>query len=257
MKFWKKFLKKFALRLRKPEVPCPEAVPTAPVPAPHPESTGDILRESSELLRELDAILATGSHREATAYWQTLPIKSQKCLTYELAKRTPSQSTSGFHGFGSDCVIRACGWADYEGEWYPGSGLHSLQGVAFRIDRECFPEGPVRIFYLDEDDFGNEDALRLIRQYSSGIRNVHTERRVCPGWGHGVHTQFRERTLIVFDLDEAAVRPTVTLSGQPVPTGQVGSYIFVLPRCGEFYCVLGELREEELIPLHRDDFCMK
>lgn len=65
---------------------------------------------------------------------------------------------------------------------------------------------------MDGEPLPQED-LEIIRQYSSGISNVHAE--------------------------------------------QVGRYIFVMPHCGEFYCVLGEIRDGQMIPLHEDDFYMK
>lgn len=193
------------------------------------------------------------------AFWNHF-FKTEKTpqMNNETANPQVSRGTSGFHGFGGSGAIAACGWADYMEKSRYGENLHHMQGVAFRIHRECFPDGPVRLFYLDEDDFGSrgeEKILQLIRQYSSGISNVHTERRLCQGWHD--YKDIRERTLIVFDLDADAIHHTVILSGQHVLTKDAGSYIFVLPRCGEFYCVLGEIRDEKLIPLHKDDFCMK
>ena len=181
-------------------------------------------------------------------------------MVYEIAKIENSRSTSGFHGItNGGGVIQACGWADYSiFRW--GKAWHD-QGVAFRIRRECFPEGPVRLYYLDDEHFpcrGGEDAeifLQLIRQHSSGISNVHVERRVCKGWHD--HRDEEEQTLIVFDLDETAIHHTVVLSGNPVPTKDLGGYVFVLPRAGEFNCVLGEIRDDAVISLHKDDFCMK
>lgn len=63
--------------------------------------------------------------------------------------------------------------------------------------------------------------------------------------------------VMVFELDTAAVKPYVTLSNKQVSTSELGEYIFALPRCGEFFCDLGEIRDGELIHLHRDNYCMK
>lgn len=187
---------------------------------------------------------------------KTQPEAIRSRMVYEIAKIENSRSTSGFHGMPSGGVIHACGWADYAiFRW--GEAWHD-QGVAFRIRRECLPPGPVRLYYLDDDHFPRQDEeniLQLIRQHSSGISNIHLERRVCKGWHSNEEEE--EQTLIVFDLDETAFHHTVVLSGKHVPTQDLGGYIFVLPRAGEFNCVLGEIRDDAVIPLHKDDFCMK
>lgn len=184
---------------------------------------------------------------------------SQMVSEMELPEVT--QGISGFHGFGDfggSGAIGFCGWADYMAEgWHPGK-LSPMQGVAFRINRESFPRGPVRLYYVDDDNFPGEwedkdNLIRIIRQYSSGISNVHTERHVCTGWD----SERKERTVLIFDLDPDAVHHTVSLSGEHVPAKALGDYVFVLPRCGEFYCALGQIRDGQMIPLHKDDFCMK
>ena len=63
--------------------------------------------------------------------------------------------------------------------------------------------------------------------------------------------------MVLFEPDPTAVKKTVRLSGEAVSTKILGEYVFVLPRAGEFYCLLGEVRDGEMIPLHKDDFCMK
>ena len=34
-------------------------------------------------------------------------------------------------------------------------------------------------------------------------------------------------------------------------------YVFTWPGAGEFWCTLGEVVDGRLVPMHRDDFCMK
>lgn len=226
-----------------------------------PVSEEELLRQDIIRLQQLQAMPRDEAFfRQWNALMKELekqpePVRNR--MAYECAKVRCTRDTSGFHGL-SGGVIHVCGWADYIS--FPAEGGYPLQtqGVAFRIRRECFPEGPVRIYYSDDDDFGSNDTekiLQLIRQYSSGISNIHIERRVCTGWDD--HSPEKERTCIVFDLDERAFHHTVVLNGRHVPTKELGGYVFMLPQCGEFYCVLGEIRDNVMIPLHLDDFCMK
>lgn len=232
--------------------------PESGTPAAKPEEA--LLQKSQARLRQLQQM---PQGPEYAQQWQTfreelkaLPENIRNRMAYECAKAECSRGTSGFHGMANSGVIHVCGWADYS--CFRWGEIRDEQGVAFCIRRECFPEGPARIYYLDDDHFGRKDEetiLQLIRQYSSGISNVHVEHRLCRGWND--HDGEKEQTLIVFDLDERAFHHTVVLSGRPVRTKDLGGYIFVLPRAGEFYCVLGEIRDDALIPLHKDDFCMK
>lgn len=226
--------------------------------APKPED--ELLQQTIARFRQIHQLPRDGQYDQQIRQFhqdlKTLPENIKNRMVYEIAKIENSRSTSGFHGMPSGGVIHACGWANYAiFRW--GEAWHD-QGVAFRIRRECFPPGPVRLYYLDDDHFPRKDEdniLQLIRQHSSGISNIHLERRVCKGW-HS-NDEEEEQTLIVFDLDETAFHHTVVLSGKHVPTQDLGGYIFVLPRAGEFYCVLGEIRDDAVIPLHKDDFCMK
>ena len=192
-------------------------------------------------------------------YWShfhTLSPDRQKRAAYVLAQRGCSGGTSGFHtGLSSvPYPFRFCGWADCGDRFQPG-------GVAFRIERGCFPDGPVRLFYTADDnwptyaDVGHADSQALgllegVRQLSSGISNVHLAEKSLPG-------EKSPRVLVVFDLDASAIRPAVCLQDGCISTEKTGPYIFTLPRCGEFFCTLGELRDDRVIPLHKDDFCMK
>lgn len=42
-----------------------------------------------------------------------------------------------------------------------------------------------------------------------------------------------------------------------VSADDLGKYVFVLPRAGEFYCELGVIKAGERVPLLIDDYCMK
>lgn len=181
---------------------------------------------------------------------KTLPADALPLVGYEMARTGLSRGHSGFHGLGADPMLPfgACGWADYEAPDWPDA-----QGVAFRINRRCFGGRDVQLYYFDDDHFPKveveERILATIRQCSSGIACVRVDSVVDEkGFAHRA---------ILFRLDAAAIRDTVRLSGQDVDTKELGGYVFVLPRAGEFFCELGELSDGRMIPLHKDDFCMK
>lgn len=181
------------------------------------------------------------------AYLDSLPTQQKYAAGYEIARSGFSQGRSGFHGLASSgySPFCACGWADYHDPSWGDS-----QGVAFRIETKCFAGRDVLLYYSDDDGFPQSEAsLDIIRECSSGIADVRVEPaergRYCGG------------RRIVFRLDESAIRETVRLSGEDVPTGSLGGYVFMLPRAGEFYCELGEIIDGAVVPLHIDDFCMK
>lgn len=188
--------------------------------------------------------------RLQNAYWAkrgnaNLPYQAG----YELARLGYSTGKSGFHDAMVSCgdlpsPFGFCGWA----------GDHSNY-VGMCIEKRCFCGSDVQLYYFDDDNwpnFGDETALSLIRQYSSGLTDVHHEKRIVNVFG-----KMAERTLTVFSLSADAIRETVMLGSEEMPSAAIGGYLFVLPRCGEFRCELGEIKNGELIPLHRDDYCMK
>ena len=217
--------------------------------------------EAERRFREMEAEAEKEKTQALQAYWahyETLPRQMQYLVNWELAKRGASQGRSGFHGeMGASALpfpFSVCGWATYpDPDWKFGDAW----GVAFRINKDCFGDRKPLLYYLGDDSWPwegrRETALEIIRRYSSGISNVRVAQRQCKGWD-GKTT---EQRVVFFELDPAAVKETVYLGEKAAPTKEVGEYIFVLPRAGEFYCLLGEDRDGEMIPLHRDDFCMK
>ena len=190
------------------------------------------------------------------AHYETLSPQMQALVAWELARRGASQGMSGFHGMapGLPFPFHACGWSTCQDpRWKSGE----TWGAAFRVNRDCFGDRKPLLYYLDGDNWpwaeGTSTDLEIIRQYSSGITGVHVENRWCKSWDG----KEGSRQVVLFELDPAAVKKSVRLSGKDVPTADVGEYIFVLPRAGEFNCLLGEVRDGELIPLHHDSFCMK
>lgn len=215
-------------------------------------------QEAEQRFRRIDAKVKSEKDQAWQAYWEhyeTLPSSLKPLVAWELAKRGLSQMRSGFHSgwkVTPPFPVWPCGWTSYQD---PKWG--AMDGVAFRIEKSCFGDRKPLLYYLDDDSWPGADRedtdLALIREYSSGISGVRVERRKCRGWDNGE----REQRVVLFELDPAAVKQTVNLRGETVSTKEAGEYLFVLPRCGEFYCVLGEVRDGVMIPLHKDDFCMK
>ena len=215
-------------------------------------------QEADQRFRQIEAEAEENKKQAWQTYWQhyeTLPAGLQSLVAWELAKRGASQGRSGFHGgmgVSLPFPFSPCGWASYE---EPVWG--AAEGVAFRVNRACFGDRKPLLYYLDDDNWPSEDRekeyLAIIERYSSGISGVRAERRRCRGWDG----EEKERRVVLFEPDPTAVKKTVRLSGEAVSTKILGEYVFVLPRAGEFYCLLGEVRDGEMIPLHKDDFCMK
>ena len=143
-----------------------------------------------------------------------------------------------------------------------------FQGVGFRIDRDSFSGYTPELYYTDDDMLGNigdydsrrlNEMLSLIDTYSSGISSVSLHQECTDGF-----IKFRGGVKNVsslwsfrFTLDASRVRESVSFSGHDVPSSKSGGYIFVLPKCGEFFCELGEIVDGERVPLLIDDYCMK
>ena len=186
-------------------------------------------------------------------HFTTLPSRAQKKAAYEAARLGESRGTSGFHGFGTSVPypFRVCGWAKTNIE----------DGVAFQIEAGCFSSKTPLLYYWDDDgwpcykedwlSYKKEEAIAEILRCSSGITDVRVETRTVD-----FKQKKRERQCVLFRLDRKKIKKTVMLDDE-VETKKLGGYVFVLPRCGEFNCVLGEIVDDEMIPLHYDDFCMK
>lgn len=189
------------------------------------------------------------------------PESSEAVKLYKECRKNPSSGMSGFHGFGSsgELPFSTCGWATFDGEW---------GGVAFRINRDCFDGRDAVLYYMDDDFFGDlpdylmewlKKVCNRIEKYSSGLTDVQiceqTEQNDFMFRGHLQHPT--RVTTIRFRLDSSKIKETVEISEKPVPTSELGEYIFVLPRAGEFYIELGEIVDGKRVPLHYDDFCMK
>ena len=185
--------------------------------------------------------------------------KEKARLIYEECKNEPTSGRSGFHAWGGDCgVFSFCGWFYSDDEY----------GVAFRINKDCFGERDPLLYYMDDDYFGElnewgknriKKMREIIESHSSGLADI----RIVE-YEEKEEFRFRGRryepekvTMFQFRLDSSKIRETVDIGGNPVSTYDVGEYIFILPRAGEFFIELGEIENGKRIPLHYDDFCMK
>ena len=123
--------------------------------------------------------------------------------------------------------------------------------MAFRITKESFSGRDPLLYYCDDDGFpwNDDKRLEIINELSSGIADVRVE-------NIGTRKN-REGRAVVFRLSEKNIRKYISLSGKQVDTAELGGYVFMLPRAGEFFCELGEIIDGKPVPLHIDDFCMK
>ena len=236
--------------------------------------------EINELLREevakIDAIVNIQDrdirNDEWSRYWDCfneLPESARSLVAYEICKRVQSRGTSGSHGFARSKYnpISFWGWADY-GE------KKKDQGVGFRINRDCFAGRNVELYYVDDDMFENIDSdnshewlvrklnkmLENIKTFSSGIDDVRIHEEIIEAGSIFRRREITKRckmSSIRFRLEPSKIRETVSFSRKVVPSSEVGGYIFVLPRAGEFFCELGEIVDGKRVALHIDDFCMK
>ncbi len=141
-----------------------------------------------------------------------------------------------------------CGWA----------GAHNDLGPAYQINMEAFHGKNVKLFYTDDDiEAYPEEAEYLagqIEKESSGISGVRTEKL---GNFQVEEKHMGEKWGIVFTLSANAVKDRVSLNSRPATTDETGGYVFVLPKAGEFNCMLGHCQSGICCILSKDMYCMK
>ena len=139
-------------------------------------------------------------------------------------------------------------------------GKHNEIGPAYEMDRACLSGKDSRFFYTDEDILDSADTVeRLahsVAQASSGIADVRCEKleelRTMNGDIRSPHW------CVTFRMDDAAARE-IFVNGQPVKP-ESGKAIFILPKAGEFDCLLGEVVDgdpDNAFILARHQYCMK
>lgn len=146
--------------------------------------------------------------------------------------------------------VRFIGWA----------GENNEIGPAYEIDRGCFFESDSRLFYTDDDIQGSADAAEElaheIGQASSGIADARAERLEQLRTMNGdIRT---EHWCVSFRTEETELKE-VTVNGKPIEP-ESGRTVFILPKTGEFDCMLGEIVHgdpENAFVLAKHNFCMK
>ena len=147
--------------------------------------------------------------------------------------------------------LRFIGWA----------GPHNDVGPAYEIDAVCLSGEDSRVFYTD-DDIQNcpesvERLARDIAQQSSGVEDVQSEMLKSLWTLEGLETSMISS--ISFRLSETA-RRSIMVNHQEMECGEHGGAIFVLPKAGEFTCMLGEMLHGDpaaCVILAKHIYCMK
>ena len=139
-------------------------------------------------------------------------------------------------------------------------GEHNEIGPAYEIDAKCHISADSRIFYTDDDIRGDADAAwelaHYIAQASSGIIDVRAEQldqlRTMSGNIRAAHQ------CVTFRLEDTALKE-IAVNGKHV-SPENGKAIFILPKAGEFDCMLGEVVHgdpDNAFILAKHNYCMK
>ncbi len=139
-------------------------------------------------------------------------------------------------------------------------GEHNEIGPAYEIDSKCYNGSESRIFYTDEDICGNaeysEKLAGYIAQRSSGIAEIRAEKLEV------LRTMNREERkahwCVTFTLDGTTVHEIFVNGKQMTP--EAGKAFFLLPKAGEFDCMLGEIVDgdpDNAFILAKHSYCMK
>lgn len=221
-------------------------------------------QQSQEMIKRL---LAAESIEEKEAYmadYLQMPEDMQCALGY-MRCLIESSFAEAYSAYGRYCMegferrrvppmrlpLRFIGWA----------GPHNDIGPAYEIDSACLSGADSRIFYTDDDiQYRPESAEWLVRdiaQQSSGIGDVRTETLNSLYTLGGMEAGMIAG--ISFRLSETA-RRNITVNQREMECGEHGGAIFVLPKAGEFTCMLGEMLGGDLaacVILAKHMYCMK
>ena len=221
-------------------------------------------QQSKEMIERL---LAAESIEEKDAYmtdYLQKPEDMQCALGYmrcliesSFAKAYSAYSRYCMEGFERRRVppmrlpLRFIGWA----------GSHNDIGPAYEIDSACLSGADSRIFYIDDDIQNHPESAEWlakdIAQQSSGIEDVHAETLNSLYTLEGPETGMI--TGVSFRLSETA-RRNITVNHREMECGEHGGEIFVLPKAGEFTCMLGEMLGGDptaCVILAKHMYCMK
>lgn len=224
----------------------------------------DPARAADPYMRILIPIMETEDARQLATYmemYEALPDEVQCALGY---MRCLLESSMGgtYSAYGRYCMdimdqvplmrlpLRFFGWG----------GEHNEIGPAYEIDGSCGIGAASKIFYTDDEIRGDRDAAeelaRGVLQVSSGIADVRAEQleqlRTMGGEVGAAHW------CVTFRLDDSALTE-VAVNGQHAKP-EDGKAFFILPKTGEFDCMLGEVvggDSDNTFILAKHNYCMK
>ena len=141
------------------------------------------------------------------------------------------------------------------------AGPQNNIGPAYEIDPTCLSGVPSRIFYTDVDIRHDPEEAAWLAKYiakeSSGIEDVRAETLNSLYTLQGLEAEMVSG--ISFHLSESA-RKHMIVNHQEIESGEHGGAIFVLPKAGEFTCMLGEMLNDDpatCVILAKHMYCMK
>lgn len=210
----------------------------------------ETLQEELERIAEIAALDQKDAfHKAWDAYikhYKTLPSALRAEVGYEMAKGGSSRGQSGFHGMGMpdfDMPFQMYAWAQTK----------PVPGVAFAINRACFTGRDPLLFYI-EKEINDNVTLSEVKSWEPGWAGEIWD--TIEGYSSGIKDVTLRGRCILFRLDKKRIKKLGHLSGG-LGKEQQEDYIFVWLGAGEFQCTLGEVIDSRLVPLHKDDFCMK
>ena len=197
-------------------------------------------------MEELPRLYEAEQAEEMEAYrdhFRSLPKQVQAYMLYEMALHDTPMGRSGSHMRLSGGVFWPCAWARTK----------PVEGVSFGIDRACFAGRDPLLFFVESFVKGGE-TLAEAKGWPAGWAGEVW--KTIEGCSSGIQVEGMRGRVVLFRFREWNIRKLDILYGGPGAKEQP-DYVFTWPGAGEFQCTLGEVLEDRLVPLHRDDFCMK
>lgn len=180
-------------------------------------------------------------------------------LSYEHARKKASMPRMGLPHcrVARNAPFQHYAWARTEYQSLP------LDGVAFSVWSACFAGRDPLLFFV-ESDVREPCPLEEVKTWEPGWagevwRNIE-------GYSSGIRVEGLCGRAVLFRLDPSRIRSqdifyggTLVLEDSSFHRDMLGpeDFIFTWPGAGEFDCTLGEVIDGMLVPLMRDDYCMK
>lgn len=184
------------------------------------------------------------------AFWEhcgTLPEQVRDYFAYELARQDPPQGHGDFHGF-MRMGTKGAFW------WHSWARTETGVGPAFGICPGCFAGRDPLLFYaLGEVPAGMPLEERGEEAPPDRLTQLYQITQDCSS---GIRLEGLRGRVFLFRLDKKNIRKLDIFYGRS-GAEEHPDYVFTWPGAGEFQCTLGEVADGKLIPLYRDDFCMK